>query len=96
MVPAPQLLVATIGKIKVGEAVPQKSLSVCGVEFTVIAAFTCVKTAPKTNTSNARYLTKAVSIFKDGLVLEANLLLVMFTIFVQGAKIGRLFQKKII
>lgn len=94
IVPAPQLLVATIGKIKEGEAVPQKSFSVCGVELTVIAALTCVKTAPTTNTNKERYLTKAVSNLNDVLGVEANLLLVIFTIFVQGAKISKNIPKK--
>ena len=87
IVPAPQLLVATIGKIKDGDPVPQKSLFVCGVEFTVMVAFTCVKRAPTKNTNKERYLTKAALIFTDVLVIEANLLLVIFTIFVQGAKV---------
>ena len=87
IVPVPQLLVATIGKMRDGEPVPQKSLFVCGVEFTVMVALTCVKRAPTKNTSNVRYLTKAALIFNDVPGIEANLLLVIFTIFVQGAKI---------
>ena len=92
--PAPQLLVATIGRIKDGEPVPQKSLLVCGVEFTVIVAFTCVNTVPITNTNARRYLTKGASRLKSVLGVEAILLLVMLTIFVQGAKILKLFPKK--
>ena len=92
--PVAQLLVATIGRIKDGDPVPQKSLLVCGVEFTVIVAFTCVNTVPITNTNAMRYLTKGASRLKNVLGFEANLLLVMFTIFVQGAKILKIFPKK--
>ena len=84
------MLVAIIGSVNDGVAPPavQKSFCVAGVEFTLIVALTCVKAALTTNTSSARYLIKAAaSNLKDDLDVEANLLLVIFTIFVQGAKI---------
>ena len=94
-VPVPQLLVATIGKINEGAPTPQKSLLVCGVEVTVMVALTCVKRAPTKNTNRVKYFTKAALIFNDVLGVEANLLLVIFTIFVQRQKYEDYSKKKL-